>query len=138
VPQDLPLSGELEYNMTTPCRHLGGQPSDCIVINGAGVIMSIQGVIVGLVAFIVIGIFHPIVIKSEYYFGTKIWPLFLVAGVVGIALSVFVANAVISAILGVFGFAALWSIRELFEQAKRVRKGWFPKRPDRSVHGSES
>ena len=100
--------------------------------------MNIQGVIVGLAAFAVIGIFHPIVIKSEYYVGTKIWPLFLVAGVAGIALSVFVANAVLSAILGVFGFAALWSIRELFEQAERVRKGWFPKRPDRSVHGSES
>lgn len=96
--------------------------------------MSIQGVIVGLAAFVVIGIFHPIVIKSEYYCGTKIWPLFLVVGVVGIALSVFAANAIISAILGVFGFAALWSIRELFEQAERVRKGWFPKRPDRSVH----
>jgi hypothetical protein len=124
--------------MTAPRCRLGGEPNSCIVSNGTGEIMNIQGVIVGLAAFIVIGIFHPIVIKSEYYFGTKIWPLFLVAGVVGITVSVFAANAIISAILGVFGFAALWSIRELFEQEKRVRKGWFPKRPDRSVHGSES
>ena len=43
--------------------------------------MNIWGILIGLAAFLLIGIFHPIVIKCEYHFGAKIWPLFLVAGV---------------------------------------------------------
>jgi hypothetical protein len=31
--------------------------------------------------------------------------------------------------LGIFGYTALWSIHELKQQTKRVRKGWFPKNP---------
>ena len=30
-----------------------------------------QGVVIGLCTFLIIGLFHPIVIKGEYYFGTK-------------------------------------------------------------------
>jgi hypothetical protein len=95
--------------------------------------MNIQGPIIGLVAFLIIGIFHPIVVKSEYHLGTRIWPLFLVVGIASIVFSLFVEHTVVSAILGIFGFSALWSIHELFEQVERVRKGWFPKKPDRSV-----
>jgi hypothetical protein len=29
---------------------------------------------------------------------------------------------------GVFAFSSFWSIGELFQQRKRVEKGWFPKR----------
>ncbi|WP_428046148.1 DUF4491 family protein [Candidatus Avelusimicrobium fimicolum] len=29
------------------------------------------------------------------------------------------------------GFCAQWSIKELFEQEKRVQKGWFVKNPNR-------
>jgi hypothetical protein len=36
----------------------------------------------------------------------------------------------LSGIVGVFGFACLWSIRELHEQVERVRKGWFPAKPN--------
>ena len=31
----------------------------------------------------------------------------------------------------VFGASALWGIGELFEQKKRVERGWFPKNPKR-------
>jgi hypothetical protein len=48
---------------------------------------NLTGIIIGLVTFLIIGIFHPLVIKGEY-----------------------------------------WSIGELFQQRKRVEKGWFPKR----------
>ncbi|WP_423893355.1 DUF4491 family protein, partial [Filifactor alocis] len=27
------------------------------------------------------------------------------------------------------GFCLFWSIKELFEQEKRVQKGWYPKNP---------
>nr|WP_197272504.1 DUF4491 family protein [Methanobrevibacter arboriphilus] len=33
--------------------------------------MYFEGIIIGLSAFIIIGIFHPIVIKGEYYIGKK-------------------------------------------------------------------
>ena len=46
--------------------------------------MNLQGALIGLVAFLIIGIFHPIVIKSEYHFSHKVWPLFLVIGIVSI------------------------------------------------------
>jgi len=38
---------------------------------------------------------------------------------------------VVSAILATLGFSLLWSIHELFQQRKRVEKGWFPKNPNR-------
>jgi len=44
-------------------------------------------------------------------------------------LSVFVDNAIISSILGVIGCSCFWSIKELFEQKRRVKKGGFPKIP---------
>ena len=93
--------------------------------------MNIQGVVIGLAAFIIIGVFHPIVVKSEYYFGMRVWPLFLIAGISSILISLFIADTVLSAVLGILGFSALWSIRELHEQVERVQKGWFPKNPNR-------
>jgi hypothetical protein len=35
--------------------------------------MNFQGITIGIIAFEIIGIFHPIVIKTEYYFGKKGW-----------------------------------------------------------------
>lgn len=90
-----------------------------------------MGLIVGAPSFIIIGVFHPIVIKCEYYFSAKVWPIFLVSGIGVCALSVFVENATLSAILAVLGFSMLWSIGELRHQEKRVAKGWFPANPKR-------
>lgn len=93
--------------------------------------MNYQGIIIGAACFLVIGIFHPIVIKSEYYIGRKIWPAFLVAGLALIILSLFIENITISAIVGVVGFSSLWSIHEIIEQEERVNKGWFPANPNK-------
>lgn len=93
--------------------------------------MNLQGIILGLAAFVCIGCFHPLVIKGEYYFGVKSWPVFLVVGVLGCIGSLFLDNVYASVILGVFSFSCFWSILELFEQRERVRKGWFPKNPKR-------
>ena len=90
---------------------------------------NLSGVLVGLSAFIIIGFFHPVVIKTEYYFGTSVWWIFLLVGIVAIAGSFFVSNVIISSLCGVFGFSSLWTILELFQQKKRVEKGWFPKNP---------
>lgn len=92
--------------------------------------MNFQSLVVGAASFLIIGIFHPIVIKAEYYFTEKIWPVFLIAGVLFLLSAVFTAG-IVSFILSIIGFCCLWSIKELKEQTKRVEKGWFPKNPAR-------
>ncbi|MDO5525391.1 MAG: DUF4491 family protein [Prevotella sp.] len=93
--------------------------------------MSFTGIITGFVTFLIIGLFHPLVIKGEYYFGVRCWWAFLVAGIVTGVLSLIVSNLYCSIILGVVSFSSFWSILEVFEQRERVRKGWFPKNPKR-------
>jgi len=58
---------------------------------------------------------------------------FLVVGIVLILFSLFIENSIISAIVGITGFSSLWSIHELFEQEKRVERGWFPRNPNRKL-----
>lgn len=89
------------------------------------------GVTIGIATFLIIGLFHPIVIKAEYYWGTRCWWVFLLVGCAGIAGSIITNNVLVSALCGVFAFSSLWTIKELFEQQKRVKKGWFPQNPDR-------
>ena len=91
--------------------------------------MNFTGIIVGLATFLIIGIFHPIVIKAEYYLGTKCWWMFLLAGITLGSISLLISNFVISTIVGVTSFSSFWSIIELFHQKERVRKGWFPEGP---------
>lgn len=93
--------------------------------------MNFTGLIIGIATFLIIGLFHPIVIKAEYYLGTKCWWMFALAGIIFIVLSILIENIILSTILGVFGFSSFWSILEIFEQKKRVEKGWFPKNPKR-------
>lgn len=88
----------------------------------------LTGLIIGLSTFLIIGIFHPLVIKGEYYFGVKCWWAFLLMGMLGIAGTFLIHHIILSSLCGVFGFSSLWSIGELFAQRKRVEKGWFPKR----------
>ena len=90
-----------------------------------------QGVVIGLCTFLIIGVFHPIVIKGEYYFGTKCWWWFAVLGVVLLLAAMAVESVMASALLGVTAFSSFWSILEIFEQQERVRKGWFPRNPKR-------
>lgn len=91
--------------------------------------MYFTGIIIGLATFLIIGLFHPIVIKAEYYLGTKCWRAFLLAGILFCGLSLIVANVILSTVFGVTAFSSFWSILELFEQKERVRKGWFPEGP---------
>ncbi len=94
--------------------------------------MNFFGLILGLAAFCSIGIFHPIVIKAEYHFGTRCWWVFLLVAVACIAGSLLTEATIPSTILGVVAFSSFWSILELFKQRERVAKGWFPKNPKRS------
>ena len=93
---------------------------------------NLSGIFIGIVTFIIIGIFHPIVIKSEYYFGVKCWWLFALMGIASTIASILVEELIWSILLAVWGASSFWSIHELFEQRERVRKGWFPKRKNNS------
>jgi hypothetical protein len=95
--------------------------------------MNYIGLVTAVATFFIIGLFHPIVIKAEYYFGTRIWWVFLLFGLLFIACSLFISNSILSTILGVIGCSCLWSILELFEQKNRVQKGWFPMNPKRKA-----
>lgn len=91
----------------------------------------IEGLVVGLLTFLIIGIYHPIVIKAEYYFGTKSWWAFLLLGIIGFVASVLVTDTTLSILAGVFSFTSFWGIKEIFEQRRRVLRGWFPMNPKR-------
>ena len=91
---------------------------------------NLTGILIGLITFLVIGIFHPLVIKGEYYFGVKCWWVFLLMGIVGFITSIFFNNIIISVSCGIIAFSSFWSIGELFTQRKRVEKGWFPKKKE--------
>jgi len=103
-----------------------------------GMTFNIEGIVLGLATFLCIGMFHPIVIKAEYYFGTRCWWAFASTGIAAIVLSLFTESTYASVISGVFAFSCFWSILELFEQRKRVEKGWFPENPKRKQRKPKS
>ena len=94
--------------------------------------MNYTGIIIAICTFLTIGIWHPIVIKAEYRWGTHCWWTFLIVGIVCIIGALFIESTIISAVVGVFGASALWGIGELFTQKKRVERGWFPMNPKRA------
>lgn len=93
--------------------------------------MNYTGIVIGVLTFIIIGIFHPLVVKGEYYFGVKCWWVFALMGIVSICLSLYIDDVILSSLAAVWGASSFWSIGELFEQRKRVEKGWFPKNENR-------
>jgi len=89
------------------------------------------GPAIGLASFLIIGIFHPLVIKGEYYFGQRCKLWFGIAGVALLTASLLVDNVILSILLGVTAFSCFWSIKEVKEQKERVERGWFPRNPHR-------
>jgi hypothetical protein len=66
--------------------------------------MNYIGLITAVATFLIIGLFHPIVIKGEYHFGTRPWWVFLLLGLMFIAGSLFIENSTASTVLGVIGW----------------------------------
>ena len=98
--------------------------------------INFDGLLIGIVTFLIIGLFHPVVVKAEYYWGTKCWWIFLVLGILGVIASLFIDSVFVSAICGVFAFSSFWTIKEIFEQG--VQKGWFPRNPKRKYPWDDS
>ncbi len=72
--------------------------------------MYFTGIIIAVSTFLAIGLFHPLVIKAEYYLGTRSWWLFAVLGVVACVAALFISIVILSSIVGVVGASACWSI----------------------------
>ncbi len=89
------------------------------------------GLFIGICTFLIIGLFHPVVVKCEYYFGTRCWWWFLILGLAGVGVSLSVDDVTLATLSGVFAFSSFWTIKEVFEQRDRVAKGWFPANPKR-------
>ena len=94
--------------------------------------INFDGLLIGIVTFLIIGLFHPVVVKAEYYWGTKCWWIFLVLGILGVIASLFIDSVFVSAICGVFAFSSFWTMEE------RVQKGWFPRNPKRKYPWDDS
>ena len=96
--------------------------------------MYYSGVLLAVTAFLSIGLFHPLVIACEYHFSRRIWPCFFLAGLILLGLSLRTENIVGSAMLGVVACSCMWSIPELFQQHRRVERGWFKANPKYHPH----
>ena len=94
--------------------------------------INYYGLLLGVVAFLIIGLFHPLVIKAEYYFSKKIWLVFLLLGIGFSVSSIFFESDIVSLIFGVLGFSSFWSVLEVIEQHKRVVQGRAKKNPKRN------
>ena len=64
------------------------------------------GIVIGICTFLIIGLFHPIVVKAEYYWGTRCWWIFLILGIAGIIGSILINDILISSLIGVFSFSS--------------------------------
>lgn len=95
-------------------------------------LLNWQGLAIGACTFLIIGLYHPLVIKGEYYFGLKVNYAFALAGVIASTLALITTSTFWSAILAVVAFSSFWGIKEVYEQRERVRKGWFPANPKRT------
>lgn len=93
--------------------------------------LNLSGLAIGLATFLIIGIFHPLVIKGEYYLGQKACILFALGGIIFTVLTLLIESFTASALCSVTAFSCFWSIKEVKEQRERVRKGWFPANPNR-------
>ncbi|MDF1493164.1 DUF4491 family protein [Caproiciproducens sp. CPB-2] len=56
---------------------------------------------IGFCSFLLIGLFHPIVVKAEYYFTKRVFPVFLIVGIACLAAAFFIRNQLASALFGV-------------------------------------
>ena len=64
--------------------------------------MYFTGIIIAAMTFLTIGLWHPIVIKTEYYFGTRPWVIYLLVGISCCVAALFISNVYLSSFLGVF------------------------------------
>jgi len=88
--------------------------------------MNFFGLTLGIATLFIIGLGFVWVIRGERYFGHLWWPYVIGLGLLMIVISLFVANAWVSALMGAFGASLIWGATEFKEQAVRTEIGWYP------------
>lgn len=94
--------------------------------------MNYFGIVFGVIAVFIMGLWYPLVIKGEYYLGK--WNctiIFVLVAVASLYISINTRNLFNSALWAFWGFVAIWGIEEVFEQEERVAKGMYPRNPKR-------
>ena len=71
---------------------------------------NLTGLLLGLCSFLIIGLFHPLVVKGEYYLGVRCWWGFLLLGIAAGVCSVLADGFFVQTLLGVLAFSSFWSI----------------------------
>ena len=66
--------------------------------------INFDGLLIGIVTFLIIGLFHPVVVKAEYYWGDEMLVDIPCLGDLGVIASLFIDSVFVSAICGVFAF----------------------------------
>jgi hypothetical protein len=97
--------------------------------------MNTSGILIAVVAILGIGFGHVWVRRMEYHFGKESWPVSLLLGLVLVAASFFPSSDFLSALLAIPGAIFLYAVKELFEQERRVLKGFAPRNPARRYPG---
>ena len=81
--------------------------------------MNLNGLLIGVSCFILIGLFHPIVIYTEYRFGKQLWPIFAVFGSTCITISFFLKYLPLCLFLV---FASFGVLKNFLNRKKEYRK----------------
>ena len=93
--------------------------------------IHITGIVIAISTFLIIGLFHPLVIKTEYYLGTRPWWLFLFGGILCVVLSLLQADIVWSSLLGVLGGKPAVVDRRTLRPGKARAEGLVPHEPEK-------
>ncbi|MDR2652991.1 MAG: DUF4491 family protein [Prevotellaceae bacterium] len=81
--------------------------------------MYFTGLLIGASVFLLIGLFHPLVVKAEYYLGKKkLKRIFAIISLLSTVISLF-TGLLLSIYFGCLGFSCLWAIFEADKQEKR-------------------
>lgn len=78
------------------------------------------GIYFGLYVLFTIGIYHVLIVKLEARFGTWPWIAFLLLGFICLYFSAMAKSVAWSMWWGYNAFINLWSVKEMFDQSKRV------------------
>ena len=87
--------------------------------------MYFTGIIIAVMTFLTIGIWHPIVIKTEYYWGTRPWVVFLLVGVSCCVAALYTENIYLSSFLGCLALQRCGVSVNSFRRRNVWRKGGF-------------
>lgn len=80
--------------------------------------MNLSGLMMVVFCFGVMWIMHQLVKRAEGCFSKKCRPVFFMAGITFMLISICVRSAMLSVMFGIASFACLWNIFILYEHGK--------------------